>query len=145
MIDNKICSFEDFDNPGQILDHSNKKKEEFYVGTNAEKPVLIPEITDLAGYYGILNDYSDDIPGALREIELSALREEEVQRFPLHIKLRTSSNTLSDKKFVICNADEGDPGAYSDKWLLEKRPHSILFGMIITGLIIGADTGVIYI
>jgi len=46
---------------------------------------------------------------------------------------------------VVCNADEGDPGSFSDKWLLEKRPHSILFGMIITGLIIGADTGVIYI
>ena len=46
---------------------------------------------------------------------------------------------------MVGNADEGDPGAFSDKWLLEKRPHSILFGMIITGLIIGADTGIIYI
>ena len=82
---------------------------------------------------------------ALREIELSALRGRGGAGFPLHIKLRTSANTLSDKKFVVCNADEGDPGAFSDKWLLEKRPHSILFGMIITGLIIGADTGVIYI
>jgi NADH-quinone oxidoreductase subunit F len=46
---------------------------------------------------------------------------------------------------VVCNADEGDPGAFSDKWLLEKRTHSVLFGMLITGIIIGADTGVIYI
>ena len=61
------------------------------------------------------------------------------------LKLRTSASTFSDQKYVICNADEGDPGSFSDKWLLEERPHSILFGMIMTGLIIGADTGVIYI
>ncbi len=46
------------------------------------------------------------------------------------------------KKYIVCNADEGDPGAFSDKWLLEERPHSVLFGMLMTGLITGADTGV---
>ncbi len=81
----------------------------------------------------------------MKEIELSALRGRGGAGFPLHIKLNTSAKMHSDRKFVICNADEGDPGAFSDKWLLERRPHSILFGMIITGLIIGADTGVFYI
>ena len=92
-----------------------------------------------------MHKYADDISLALKEIELSALRGRGGAGFPLHIKLRISADTFSERKYVVCNADEGDPGAFSDKWLLEKRPHSILFGMIIAGLIIGADTGVIYI
>jgi NADH:ubiquinone oxidoreductase subunit F (NADH-binding) len=145
IIDNNTCSFEDIDDPEAIIRHSYKSKDNFFIGTNTEKPVFIPEITDLESYYGILNDYDDDISRALKEIELSALRGRGGAGFPLHIKLRTSANTHSDRKYVICNADEGDPGAYSDKWLLEKRPHSVLLGMVITGLIIGADTGVLYI
>ena len=145
IIDQNTCAFEDPDNPGIIKKHNHQEAEPFFVGTNAEKPVLIPEIADPAKYYGILHRYADDIPLALKEIELSALRGRGGAGFPLHIKLRISADTPSDRKYVICNADEGDPGAFSDKWLLEKRPHSILFGMIITGLITGADTGVIYI
>jgi NADH:ubiquinone oxidoreductase subunit F (NADH-binding) len=145
IIDQNTCSFEGPDKPGIIKKHNHQEAEPFFVGTNADKPVLIPEIADPAKYYGILHKYADDIPAALKEIELSALRGRGGAGFPLHIKLKISADTLSDKKFVVCNADEGDPGAFSDKWLLEKRPHSILFGMLITGLIIGADTGVIYI
>ena len=145
MIDNNTCSFDDLRNPQTINKHDYQSKENFFIGTNTEKPVFIPEINDLIDYYGILNDFRDDISRALKEIEQSALRGRGGAGFPLHIKLRTSANTQSDRKYVICNADEGDPGAYSDKWLLEKRPHLILLGMVITGLIIGADTGIIYI
>jgi NADH:ubiquinone oxidoreductase subunit F (NADH-binding) len=145
IIDQATCSFDDLDNPERIIKHNHQDEEPFFVGTNASGPVLIPEIDDPAKYYGILHKYTDDISVALKEIELSALRGRGGAGFPLHIKLRISADTFSDKKFVICNADEGDPGAFSDKWLLEKRPHSILFGMIIAGLIIGADTAVIYI
>jgi NADH:ubiquinone oxidoreductase subunit F (NADH-binding) len=144
LLDHNICSFEDLENPGTIK-LGNKSVEAFYVGSNAEKPVLIQEHNDLKEYYTILNLYASDISSALREIELSALRGRGGAGFPLHLKLKISANTPSEKKFIICNGDEGDPGAFSDKWLLEKRPHSILFGMIITGLIIGADSGVIYI
>jgi len=60
-------------------------------------------------------------------------------------KLESCKNTASDQKFIICNADEGDPGAYSDRYLLEKRPHFVLFGMMIAGFITGADYGILYI
>lgn len=145
LVDNTTCSFENPDNPEKIVTYDFKSGEAFNVGTNAEKPVLIPEIADLRQYYGILNEYASDLSAALKEIELSALRGRGGAGFPLHIKLKTAASIVADKKFIVCNADEGDPGAYSDKWLLEKRPHSILFGMLITGLIIGADSGVIYI
>ena len=51
----------------------------------------------------------------------------------------------SDTKFIICNADEGDPGAYSDRYLLEERPHSVLFGMMVGGYCMGAQWGILYI
>ena len=52
---------------------------------------------------------------------------------------------MGTRKYIICNADEGDPGAFSDKWLLEERPHSVLFGMMAAGMVTGADTGILYI
>ena len=51
----------------------------------------------------------------------------------------------TEKKYVICNADEGDSGAFSDRYLLEDQPLKVLFGMIICGYVIGSDEGVLYI
>ncbi|HPQ22116.1 MAG TPA: NADH-ubiquinone oxidoreductase-F iron-sulfur binding region domain-containing protein, partial [Saprospiraceae bacterium] len=65
--------------------------------------------------------------------------------FPMAFKLESCKNTESEIKFIVCNADEGDPGAYSDRYLLEHQPHSVLLGMIISGYIIGASWGVLYI
>jgi NADH:ubiquinone oxidoreductase subunit F (NADH-binding) len=118
---------------------------DFHTGTNAERPILLAEITDLEAYYGLLKNYTQNFKSALKEIELSELRGRGGAGFPVHIKLKTSADILSRSKFIVGNADEGDPGAFSDKWLLENRPHSILFGMLATGLITGADTGIIYI
>ena len=51
----------------------------------------------------------------------------------------------SEKKYVVCNADEGDSGAYSDRYLLEDQTLKVLFGMVICGYVIGSDEGVLYI
>ncbi len=145
MMGDRICSFDDLDNPGKIISHGYQDDEPFRTGTNVEKPVFIPEITNPKEYYALLNKFANNIPHALREIEVSSLRGRGGAGFPLYIKLKTAAAAVSGKKFVICNADEGDPGAFSDKWLLEKRAHSVLFGMLVSGLITGADTGVIYV
>jgi NADH-quinone oxidoreductase subunit F len=63
----------------------------------------------------------------------------------MSFKLEACKNEVNETKFVVCNADEGDPGAYSDRYLLEQRPHSVIMGMMIAGYVIGAETGVIYI
>ena len=55
------------------------------------------------------------------------------------------SKAKGDKKYVICNADEGDSGAFSDRYLLEDQPLKVIFGMVICGLVIGSDEGVLYI
>ena len=60
-------------------------------------------------------------------------------------ELARASNNGSGKKYVICNCDEGDPGAYMDRSLLEGNPHSIIEGMLIAGMAIGATEGIIYV
>lgn len=113
--------------------------------SNAEKPVLLTPAGDVKDYYSLAARFASAGTMALKELEISGLRGRGGAGFPYHIKVRTSLEANSSDKYIICNADEGDPGAFSDKWLLEERPHSVLFGMLMTGIITGAATGVVYI
>ena len=81
----------------------------------------------------------------LAELKTSGLRGRGGAGFLSAFKLESCKNTKGDVKFIVCNADEGDPGAYSDRYILEERPHALLLGMIIAGYIAGANTGVVYI
>ena len=65
--------------------------------------------------------------------------------FPTGMKWDFCSKAKGEKKYVICNADEGDSGAFSDRYLLEDQPLKVIFGMVICGLVIGSDEGVLYI
>jgi len=65
--------------------------------------------------------------------------------FPTGLKWDFCSKEKSEKKYVVCNADEGDSGAFSDRYLLEDQPLKVLFGMIICGYVIGSNEGVLYI
>lgn len=65
--------------------------------------------------------------------------------FPTGIKWETALKHNSDEKYVVCNADEGDPGAFMDRSILEKDPHSVLEAMAIAGYAIGSDKGFIYV
>ena len=97
-------------------------------------------------YYSILADCLKRPAGELlEELRVSGLRGRGGAGFPIAIKLDGCSNAAGKQKFIVCNADEGDPGAYSDRYLLEQQPHSVLLGMMIAGYIAGADTGVVYI
>ncbi len=145
MYNNSTYSMADLSSLSDVLNSGYKVKSDFYTGTNAERPALMLKINDLDGYYGITRKYASNIPGALKEIEVSGLRGRGGAGYPFHLKLKTARNTPSSQKYVVCNADEGDPGAFSDKWLLEERPHLVLSGMRMTGMITGADTGIIYI
>lgn len=87
-------------------------------------------------------------PATLREELLkSGLRGRGGAGFPAAIKLTACHDALSvtGKKFIVCNADEGDPGAYSDRYLMEHQPALLLTGMILAGYMAGASTGVLYI
>lgn len=110
------------------------------------KQVLTAPFPGLEEYYSILGKWLEaGREASLEEIKASGIRGRGGAGFPMGFKLESCKNEPGDTKFIICNADEGDPGAYSDRYLLEKQPHAVLFGMIIAGHIIGANWGVLYI
>lgn len=81
----------------------------------------------------------------LEEIKTSGLRGRGGAGFPIGIKLEGCRTAEGDRKFIVCNADEGDPGSYSDRYLLEQQPLKMLLGMMIAGYVTGTDRGVVYI
>lgn len=129
----------------ELISQTGPVRPHFSTGTNAGRPALLRETGSIHDYYSILNDYASDIHKAIEEIEKSGLRGRGGAGFPFSTKKKASRSAVATNKFVVCNADEGDPGAFSDKWLLEERPHSVLLGMMAAGMITGADTGIIYI
>src|SRR5690606_6052 len=78
-----------------------------------------------------------DIPSdqLLEEIKTSGLRGRGGAGFPIGIKLEGCRNAEGDRKFIVCNADEGDPGSYSDRYVLEKQPLKMLLGMMMAGYV----------
>jgi NADP-reducing hydrogenase subunit HndC len=82
---------------------------------------------------------------ATREIIDSGLRGRGGGGFPTGIKWDIARKVQADQKYIVCNADEGDPGAFMDRSILEGDPHSIIEAMVINGYCIGADWGLVYI
>ncbi len=83
--------------------------------------------------------------GVIEEMKKSGLRGRGGAGFPTWMKWNFSKTVEADQKYIVCNADEGDPGAYMDRSTLEGDPHSVLEAMAIAGYAIGASQGVIYI
>jgi NADH-quinone oxidoreductase subunit F len=109
-------------------------------------PVLTSVFTGIKAYYQTLSNALIQSPEALlQQVQESGLRGRGGAGFPIAFKLDACKKTGDEQKFIVCNADEGDPGAYSDRYLMEFQPHSILLGMMIAGYIVGADSGVLYI
>ncbi|MCK9254658.1 MAG: NADH-quinone oxidoreductase subunit NuoF [Bacteroidales bacterium] len=79
------------------------------------------------------------------EIKKSGMRGRGGGGFPTGLKWEIASKNKADQKYVVCNADEGDPGAFMDRSILEGDPHSVLEAMAICGYCIGSDKGLIYI
>ncbi|MDR3278887.1 MAG: FAD-dependent oxidoreductase [Synergistaceae bacterium] len=82
---------------------------------------------------------------AIEEIKKSGLMGRGGAGFPTGIKWEAGRKAAGDKKIIVCNADEGDPGAFMDRSLIEGDPHSLIEGMILAGFAIGADTGFVYV
>ena len=97
------------------------------------------------GGYEALKKILDMAPEkVLEEIKKSSLRGRGGAGFPTGLKWEFCRNAKSDVRYVICNADEGDPGAFMDRSVLEGDPHSVIEGMIIAGYTIGSSEGYIY-
>ncbi len=129
-----------------VLASAGVNKDNYAVGSNLKQPILTAPYPDQDSFFDFIKkSISKDRKSLLSEIKKSNVRGRGGAGFPMGLKLESCMNVPGDQKFVVCNADEGDPGAYSDRYLLEKQPHLLLFGMLIAGYIIGSNRGVIYI
>ena len=109
-------------------------------------PESINEYIAVGGYEACGRALTEMTPEeVIAEIKESGLRGRGGAGFPTGLKWEFTRQTPGEKKYVICNADEGDPGAFMDRSLLEGDPHRIIEGMIIAAYAIGADEGYIYV
>ncbi|MEJ2427685.1 MAG: NADH-ubiquinone oxidoreductase-F iron-sulfur binding region domain-containing protein [Deltaproteobacteria bacterium] len=109
-------------------------------------PCFIEDYIVINGYSALAKTLFEITPDAvIREIEASCLRGRGGGGFPTGHKWAECREAPGDEKYVICNADEGDPGVYMDRCLLEGNPHLILEGMMIGAWAIGARQGFIYV
>jgi NADH:ubiquinone oxidoreductase subunit F (NADH-binding)/NAD-dependent dihydropyrimidine dehydrogenase PreA subunit len=110
-------------------------------------PAEIDQYIALGGYSALPKALFDTTPeGIVDEIKKSGLRGRGGAGFPTGLKWELTRNAPTpDTKYVVCNADEGDPGAFMDRSLLEADPHSVLEGMAIGARAIGAGEGVVYV
>jgi len=109
-------------------------------------PKNIEDYIAWGGYSALPKALSEMTPEqVLAEVKEANLRGRGGGGFPAGIKWETTRNAPSDKKYVIVNCDEGDPGAFMDRSLMEGNPHSVLEGLIIGGYAIGSHEGFIYV
>ena len=112
----------------------------------AINPEAIEEYIAVGGYEALAKAVTQMTPQeVVDEVKKSGLRGRGGGGFPTGMKWQFAKNSESDKKYVICNADEGDPGAFMDRSVLEGDPHRVLEGMAICGYAMGADEGYIYV
>lgn len=109
-------------------------------------PESIDDYINIGGYEAIKNCYESKSQDAvIDEIKKSGLRGRGGAGFPTWFKWDAAKKSAGQKKYVVCNADEGDPGAFMDRSVLEGDPHNLIEGMMICGFAIGADEGVVYV
>ena len=142
----KNYSGDALNNLDDVIDSKEELNSDAYTVKANGKIILTEAFTNIKDYYSPFRDaLKKDSAKVLEEIKTSNVRGRGGAGFPMGLKLEFCRNVENDTKFIICNADEGDPGAYSDRYLLEKQPHSVLFGMLISGYVSHANYGIVYI
>jgi len=109
-------------------------------------PDSIDDYLAAGGYSAALTAINEMRPGdVIRCLQESGLRGRGGAGYPTGLKWSTVAKAAGDKKYLVCNADEGDPGAFMDRSVLESTPHTVLEGMVIAAYAVGANTGYIYV
>ena len=106
----------------------------------------IEEYISRGGYFGFAKAVNElGRTGVYEELKASGLRGRGGAGFPTGVKWESGYNQPGEQKYIVCNADEGDPGAYMDRSILEGDPHSVIEGMLLGGYTIGANKGYVYV
>jgi NADH:ubiquinone oxidoreductase subunit F (NADH-binding)/(2Fe-2S) ferredoxin/Pyruvate/2-oxoacid:ferredoxin oxidoreductase delta subunit len=124
-----------------------KAQNRLVLGNNGQiEPSKIEDYIGIGGYQALAKALFEMKPEEIiHEIKTSGLRGRGGAGFPTGRKWEDCRNASGDARYIICNCDEGDPGAYMDRSLLEGNPHSVLEGMIIGAYAIGGSHGYIYV
>lgn len=126
----------------QILTNKTPSNNTYHVGFGKVQ-ILTKPFENLDVYVTLTNQFNP--LAALDALKTAHLRGRGGAGFPFWFKIDAVQKEKATQKYIVCNADEGDPGAYSDMYLLENQPHKVLLGMYLSGLLTGADTGIVYI
>ncbi len=154
MYDDRTYSANTEEELEKILSTSSalRSQDNVYNIASNTTPILTSKIEDIVAFYELAKKYKNNTQQVIQELKISNLRGRGGAGFPFWFKLDavfkegiSSLGNAATQKYVVCNADEGDPGAYSDMYLMEHQPHKVLFGMYMSGLTVGANTGVLYI
>jgi len=108
-------------------------------------PLSLEDYRAHGGFKGLERALAMKAEEIVAAIDTSGLRGRGGAGFPTGIKWRTVMNAEGAQKYIVCNADEGDSGTFSDRMQMEGDPYGLIEGMIIAGLAVGADTGYIYL
>ncbi|MGL6195548.1 MAG: NADH-quinone oxidoreductase subunit L, partial [Thermoguttaceae bacterium] len=135
----KTCKYED-----EIDFYSRQTR--IVLKNSTIEPEDILEYIAKDGYFGARKAVTSMTPEQVCQTLIdSGLRGRGGGGFPTGLKWKFTLASKSDKKYVICNGDEGDPGAFMDRSVMEGNPHAVFEGMMIAGKAIGADEGVVYV
>ena len=144
-VEGKNFSGKDIEVIQDIKKKKAKSSESYHVGSKGAA-ILTKPYGALKTYYQLFTQILNKTPDELLlQLKDSGLRGRGGAGFSMAFKLESCRGVTSDTKFIVCNADEGDPGAFSDRYIMEQRPHSLLMGMMMAAYITGANWGVVYI
>ena len=116
-----------------------------FVRCGVVDPRSLQDYRDHDGYKGLARALTLGADGILADVTTSGLRGRGGAGFPTGIKWKTVAQTNADRKFIVCNADEGDSGTFADRMIMEGDPFVVIEGMTIAGVAVGATKGYIYI
>jgi formate dehydrogenase iron-sulfur subunit len=132
---------------GQIEDHPFIARQQRLTFARAGKtvPLDLDAYAATGGWAGLANARSIGADAVIAEVIESGLRGRGGAGFPAGIKWRTVAGARSDRKYIVCNADEGDSATFADRMVMEGDPFMLIEGMAIAALAVGASKGFIYI
>ncbi|MCU0803294.1 MAG: formate dehydrogenase, partial [Rhodobacteraceae bacterium] len=108
-------------------------------------PLSLSDYRAQGGFVGLTRALTMDSAGIVAEVTASGLRGRGGAGFPTGIKWNTVAGAVASRKYIVCNADEGDSGTFADRMLMEGDPFTLIEGMVIAGIGVGATKGFVYI
>ena len=127
------------------LPYLKKQQRLTFARIGITNPISLDDYLAHDGYRGLNNALKQSQAEIVKAVTDSGLRGRGGAAFPTGIKWNTVLNTPSEQKYIICNADEGDSGTFSDRMVMEGDPFVLIEGMTIAGLAVGANQGYIYL